>query len=101
MSYTYAFSTAGVKPANAQHLKLPGNFRILSSAGQSGITIVFPETTRHADLAFYDLSGRMVDRLTATGSNAVLWRPKTHASGCYVVSAKINGESYSARFMVR
>lgn len=99
--FSYAFSPVGVINRAGKPLQLPGELRILSSAGQSGITIVFPGAARHADLAFYDLSGRIVDRLTATGSNAVLWRPKTHASGCYVVSAKIDGETYSARFMVR
>jgi hypothetical protein len=99
--FSYAFSPVGVINRASKPLQLPGELRILSSAGQSGITIVFPGAARHADLAFYDLSGRMVDRLTATGSNAVLWRPKTHTSGCCVVSAKIDGETYSARFMVR
>ncbi len=100
-SYSYTFGAAGVKNADARHLKLPADLRILSSSGQSGVTIVFPETARHADLTFFDLSGRSVDRLTATSSNAVMWRPKTHRSGCYTVSAKIDGEKYSARFMVR
>ncbi len=100
-SYSYTFGAAGVKNAGARHLNPPGNFRVLSSSGQSSITIVFPQTARHADLSFFDLTGRMVDKMTITGSNAVVWRPKTHGSGCYVVSARIDGESFSARFMVR
>lgn len=98
-SYSYSFGEVGVKHTGDQQLKISGGLRILPVP--SGVAIIFPQTARHADLTFYDLSGRMVDRLTAMGSNAVLWRQKSHGSGCFIVHAKINGESYSAKFMAR
>jgi hypothetical protein len=96
--FSYAFSTVGVKNNLSRLRQLPGDIRVLP--GPLGVTIVFPRTARNANLFFYDLTGRMVDNLSATGSNAVLWRPKARGM-CIIVSAKIDGENYSARFVAR
>jgi hypothetical protein len=71
------------------------------SPGESGVTIAFPGSARHADLIFYDLWGRIVDRVTVTGRSSVVWRPKDAESGCFTVSAKLDGVDYEARFIAR
>ncbi|MBN1130463.1 MAG: fibronectin type III domain-containing protein [Chitinispirillaceae bacterium] len=76
--------------------------RIAVSRGPmaSSVTIVLPSHSRSCDLYFYDLSGRVVDRMTGVTSNAVLWRPKTRTIGCYLVMVRSGGEQYTAKFMV-
>ena len=74
---------------------------ILPCSFHSGVTIVLPAHARAADLYFYDLSGRIIDRMLGVTSNAVLWRPKTKTMGCYFVMVKNGSEKYSAKFMVR
>ena len=69
-TFSYAFATVGVRNNVSPPPLRRGELRVLP--GQSGVTIVFPESARHADLFFYDLSGRMVDKVTVMGSNAVL-----------------------------
>jgi hypothetical protein len=65
------------------------------------ITIVLSTHSRSSDLYFYDLSGRVVDKMLGVTSNAVLWRPKTKTMSCYIVQVRNGGEKYTAKFMVR
>jgi hypothetical protein len=93
-------SSAGIiadpkKPAPARGLT------ILRGPVTSSITIVLPRNSRSADLCFYDLSGRVIDRMTGVTANAVLWRPTTKTMSCYIVMVKSGQEKYTAKFMVR
>jgi hypothetical protein len=60
-----------------------------------------PNHSCAADLCFYDLAGRIVDRMENVTSNAVLWRPKAKTMNCYIVMVKTGGQKYTAKFMVR
>ena len=98
--FSYAlFPTLGVGNNLTQRQQFRSELQVLPC--QSGVIIIFPGCARHADLFFYDLFDRLVDKLTVIGSNSILWQPKSHIPGCFSVSAKIDGENYSARFMTR
>ncbi len=97
-SYEFPAGTA-VRHTPDPYRKLPGVLRIRPS--QAGVVVVFPGSARHADLVFYDLYGRIVDKITVIGRSSVFWQPKTPGKGCFSVSAKIDGEDYSARFLAR
>lgn len=66
-----------------------------------GTTIVLPDNCRNADLFIYDLSGRIVERMRNIASNAILFRPKSKSSNCYVAVVKNSGGQYSAKFVTR
>jgi hypothetical protein len=83
---------------------LPSNgVSIFPNTFSSGVTIVLPSHTvaSPADLYFYDLSGRVIDRMRGVTSNAVLWRPKTRSMNCCILMVKIGAEKYTKRVMVR
>jgi hypothetical protein len=67
----------------------------------SGVTIVLPAYMRSADVFFYDLTGRVIDKMSGVTSSAVLWRPKTRTMSCYIVMVRSGSEKYTAKFMVR
>ena len=91
--------TVGVVPC-ANTLSSLKKLVVLSNT-RSGVTIVRPNASRAADFYFYDLSGRVIDRMLDVTSNAVFWRPKTRSMNCYIVMVKSGSEKYSAKFMVR
>jgi hypothetical protein len=66
----------------------------------SVLTIVLSSHWHSSDLYFYDLSGRLVDKMLNVTTNAVLWRPRTSSTSCYIVSGTSGMEKYSARFVV-
>ena len=76
-----------------------GNITVFKGPVSSSVTIVLPGRSRSADLCFYNLSGRMIDRMPGVTSSAVLWKAKTY--GCYIVMAKSGQEKFTAKFMVR
>ncbi len=98
LSYDFP-AGAVVRHAPDREGKIAGVLRIRPSL--SGVVVVFPGSARHADLVFYDLYGRIVDKITVIGRNSVFWQPKVPGKGCFSVSAKIDGEDYSARFLAR
>ena len=77
------------------------HFTFLTSPFSRGVTIVLPFTRRPSDLFFYDLSGRLIDKMAGVTSNAVLWRPKARTTGCYFVFVKSGGVRFVERFIVR
>lgn len=77
------------------------NRLIVISNPHSGVTIVRPGSSCSADFHFYDLSGRVIDKMLNVTSNAVLWRPKSKTMNCYIVVVKSGGERYTKKFMVR
>lgn len=76
---------------------------VIPNLFSSGVTIVLPAHAASvpADLYFYDLSGRVIDRMRGVTSHAVLWQPKTRSMSCYIVSARIGTERLTRKFMVR
>ncbi|MGA2507997.1 MAG: hypothetical protein ABSF80_11035 [Chitinispirillaceae bacterium] len=98
-----SYQTANGVISKANKIASSKGLMVLSSVHVSGVTIVLPShsSSSPADLYFYDLSGRVVDRLLGVTSNAVLWRPKTRSMSCYILMARIGGEKYTKKFMVR
>jgi hypothetical protein len=91
----------GVAATPKKPLLAKGSISVLPGPVTSSVTIVLPGHTRTADLCFYDLSGRVIDRMPDVRSNAVLWRPKTRSMGCYIVMVKSGSENYTERFILR
>jgi hypothetical protein len=89
--------------SHADKASQTAQFKVISGHQHSGVTIVLParSSSTATDLFFYDISGRMVDKITAVTSNAVRWRPKVRSMGCYIVSIKRGAEKYTAKFMTR
>jgi hypothetical protein len=50
---------------------------------------------------FYDISGRVVDKMLGVNSNAVVWRPNSRITGCFIVQVTSGSEECSAGFLVR
>ncbi|MBN2035149.1 MAG: hypothetical protein JW768_00270 [Chitinispirillaceae bacterium] len=98
----YQYQTVGVAGRAEKPVAARGIF-VLSNAFSSGVTIVLPAGTAStpADLYFYDLAGRVVDKLLGVTSKAILWRPKTRTMSCYLVMAKIGGKKFTEKFMAR
>jgi hypothetical protein len=101
VTYSYSLSPMAVRNGLPLAQLAQIGIKIITDETRSGVTIVLPQNSRRADLFFSDLSGRMVDKMLSITSNAVVWRPKAQAMGCYIVSAKIGEERYTARFMAR
>jgi hypothetical protein len=99
---SYQRTTTGVISKTNKTASSKG-LMVLSSVHVSGVTIILPghSTSSPADLYFYDLSGRVIDRILGVTTNAVLWRPKTRSMNCYIIMARIGGEKYTKKFMIR
>jgi hypothetical protein len=67
----------------------------------NGVAIILPQTYCNADLYFFNLSGRLIDKISNLTSNAVFWRPKTRSTNCYIVMVKSGREQYLSKFIVR
>jgi hypothetical protein len=76
---------------------------ILPNSFSSGITIVIPNHSASmvADFSFYDLSGRLVDKIKGIASNAVIWKPQIKSPKSYIVMAKIDGRTFIQKFIMR
>jgi hypothetical protein len=92
--------TVAVHPAVESQPSLQ-HIAIIYGPPASGVTILLPPTGHPTDLSFYDLSGRMVDRMPGVTLNAVYWQPKTRGKGCYFVVARSGGERLVKRFILR
>jgi hypothetical protein len=77
--------------------------RVLPCSFSSGVTIVLPDRSAEtpADLYFYDLSGRMIDRMRGVTAHAVIWKPWAASKSCYIIRIKTEGRSYTQKFMIR
>ena len=99
LSYSREPATGVInKPKNSAPVK---GLTILYGPKASSVTIVRPGNSRTADFYFYDLSGRVIDKMLGVTSNAVLWKPKTRSMNCYIVMVRSGKEKYTAKFMVR
>ena len=90
----------GVKN-NSTTLSLGNGIIILRGTAASSVTIILPTHSRFSALYFYDLSGRVVDKMLGVTSNAVLWRPKTRTMSCYIVMVKSGQEKFTKKFMMK
>jgi len=53
------------------------------------------------DLRIYDLSGRLLTRIAAAGSNTILWRPGKQSAKCLAAVATVGQERLVTRFMLK
>jgi len=97
----YSFGTPAATINKGEKSGALKQLRIIPDAARSGVTIVRSDNSHAADFYFYDLSGRVVDKILGVTSNAVLWRPKTRSMNCYIVMVKSGAEKYTKRFMMR
>ena len=97
-SYNTTVKVAGEHIARPQH---SAGIVIIPGSASAGVTIVLHGFSGPAELSFYDMSGRMVDKITGVTANAVRWRPKSRTMGCYIVCAKSGAEKSVARFVAR
>jgi hypothetical protein len=99
----YQSQIVGVAGGSEKSAAAAKGIFILPNAFSSGVTIVLQAHAASvpADLYFYDLSGRVIDKMLGITANAVLWRPKTRSMGCYIVSVRIGTEKLTRKFMVR
>ncbi len=97
-SYATTTGTVGENPllqqSHAGIIVLPGSL-------SSGVTIVLKGFSGPSELSFYDVSGRMIDKMTGITANAVRWRPVSRSPGCYIVFARCGAEKYAVKFLMR
>ncbi|MGA3050946.1 MAG: hypothetical protein ABSE00_03390 [Chitinispirillaceae bacterium] len=97
-SYKTTVGVAERQSARPQH---SAGVTVIPGSASGGVTIVLHGFSGPAELSFYDMSGRIVDKMTGVTANAVRWRPKTQSTGCYIVSVANAREKSVARFVVR
>jgi hypothetical protein len=100
LSYQNAMVEAGSHAKNPLPLR---ELTVISNAPSRGVTVILPDhpTAAGIDLAFYDLSGRMIGGMRGLTAHAVTWKPHAGLSGCTIVTAKIDGRTLTGKFMIR
>jgi hypothetical protein len=98
LGYTFDPVNISGKPSSRAHLS---NLRVVRTPYSSSFAIVLPVDMAGADLFFYDISGKLVDKVLKPGSNVVMWRPKTNRSGCYIVAARSGKKCRVERFVLK
>jgi hypothetical protein len=98
-AFSYSLENIGIKKIDRILSPTRKYLQILSGPGLS-ISILFPQNSHSSDLYFYDLSGRLIDRIVGITSNEVTWRPKCRASGCCFVVVQAGGKIYRERFFL-
>jgi len=97
-SYKTTVGVAERQSARPQH---SAGVIVIPGSASAGVTIVLRGFSGPTELSFYDMSGRIVDKMTGVTANAIRWRPKTQSTGCYIVSVASAREKSVARFVVR
>ncbi len=79
-----------------------GKLQAISDNAKRSVTIIFPaRNVTNANLVFYDLNGRIVDKMSEVNSNTVIWKPNRNLEGSYIATAKIDGVRFLARFILK
>jgi hypothetical protein len=79
-----------------------GKLQAISDNSKKSVTIILPSLNiNNAELVFYDLYGRIVEKMSGINANSVTWKPKRNSEGGYIAAAKIDGVRYLARFIIK
>ena len=76
-----------------------GKYAIITRRNGADITIILPSNSRHADLCFYDLNGRVIEKFMGIKSNAVSWKPRSR--GCFIAMLKSGKNVLTERIVVK
>jgi hypothetical protein len=77
-----------------------GALKVLAETSTKRVTITLPHSEQSFDIAFYDLSGRCVKRMSNVTTPAVQWSSSGMSSKFLVVVAQSKGMRYCERFMM-
>ena len=66
-----------------------------------GVMILFPTLCKNIDIRFYDLTGRLVDKISSANTNAVLWKPKVSSMRPCIAVIKNGTSTYVEKIIVK
>jgi photosystem II stability/assembly factor-like uncharacterized protein len=90
-----------VKPAQRTTISSPADFSIAENPSSRSVTIRRPDHSTASDLCFYDLSGRVIDKITGVTSRTTSWKSGAASKGFYVLQVKSGAERIARKFLVR
>lgn len=99
---SYQHTKVETVPSSAKTQPSQG-IELLNSSFSGGVTVILPrhQSSSKVDLCFYDLSGRIIDRIRGITVPTFFWKAPNRSHRCFILSVKTDGRTYVRKFTVR